>query len=426
MTELFENTALGEKYYKTNVKGLDIYIIPKKLSTVYASVAVNFGSSDVEFEREGERVRLPAGTAHFLEHKMFDMPDGTDAFEQFSLLGANANAYTAASRTCYMFTCTDNFADSLALLLRVVKEPCFSDASVDKERPIITQEIRMYMDDPYWKMHFGLLGALYKDDPIKDDPAGSEETIAEISPELLYSCHRAFYRNDNMALCVCGDVEVDTVVSVAETVLEKTEPVSLTRIRPEESPMPVFDRAEFRLDVGTPLFAVGIKCAPPADGEGLMRADAEHEIILQAIFGKSGSFYNGLYEEGLLGDRFSSGYSSEAGCAHIMLYGSSDDPDLVYRRVYEELCRRRNGFLDAEEFERAKKVCYSAALDTYNGTEDTANAFIGFVFEGGDLFKYTDYLRNASYEDVKKTFMESYKPERMAFSVIYSKEEQNG
>ncbi len=422
MLKLYENTALEEKYYKCNVNGLDVYVIPKQMSTVYASIAVNFGSSDTQFVVDGKTVSLPAGTAHYLEHKMFDNPDGTDAFEQFSLLGANVNAYTASAKTCYLFSCTENFEECLRLLFGVVTKPVFSDASVEKERPIITQEIRMYMDDPYWKMHFALLDALYYNDPIRTDPAGTEETIAEITPELLYDCHRSFYTAENMALCVCGNVDPQKVADIAAECIKPSVAEKPLRLRPTEPAEIRTSRAENVLDVATPLFAVGIKCTPPQSGDELMRAEAENEIIVQAIFGKSGSFYNKCYESGLLGDRYSCGYSNEAGTALVMLYGSGNEPDRVYELIKEELDSRRDSFCTVEEFERAKKVCYSSALEAYNGTEDTANAFLGFVFDGGDFLRYTDFLRSAEYNSVKKRFGAEYRSDRSAISVIYGKE----
>ena len=425
MLKLCVNTSLGEKYYKATVKGMDIYVIPKELSTVYATIAVNFGASDTDFVLDGKEISLPSGTAHYLEHKMFDSSDGTDAFEKFSVLGANVNAYTGADKTCYLFSCADGFEQCLRLLFDVVTKPCFTDESVEKERPIITQEIRMYMDDPYWKMHFGLLGALYHNDPIKNDPAGTEETIANITPKLLYDCHRSFYNPRNMALCVCGNVNAEEVVKIAEECIPDYEEVSLRRIRPHEPAEVCCHKREFTLDVSAPLFAVGIKCTPPENGEELMRAEAENEIIVQAIFGKSGSFYNKYYEEGVLGDRFSSGYSNEAGTALVMIYGSCDEPERAYELIKQELDNRKDGFCTKEEFERAKKVCYSSALDTYNSTEDIASAFVSYVFRNGDFLRYTDYLRNADYDSVKARFKADYSSERSAFSVIYAKEDSN-
>jgi len=417
------NDNIGEQYTKFNVHGLDVYVIPKNLSTTYAILGVDFGSADTAFECDGKPWTVPAGIAHFLEHKMFENEDGTDAFEQFSILGANANAYTAASRTCYMFSCTENFEKSLALLLQVVTRPHFTDESVNKERSIINQEIRMYMDDPYWRMYFGLLDAMYHTASIRTDPAGTEESISGITPKMLYDCHRMFYKGDNMALCVCGNVDAERVKEIAESAIGDL-PLGIAKRLKEEEPEEVrVNRAESFMDIAVPLFSIGIKCPPTDTGRERILAAAENEILLQMVFGKSGSFYNDCYETGLLGDRFSAGFSCERGTSFVMISGSSPEPDKVFALAMEEIERCRADFCTKAEFERAKKVCYSTALDVYNSTDEIANAFLGFVFDGCDLLDYTETLRNADYESVKARFMKDYRTDRTAFSVVYPKED---
>lgn len=423
--ELIENKAIGEKYYKFTVDGLRVYVAPKKLSsTIYAVLGVDFGSADTMCIYNGVETELPSGIAHFLEHKMFENEDGSDAFEQFSLNGANANAYTAASKTCYMFSCTDNFESNLKLLLNVVTVPHFTKQSVEKEKSIINQEIRMYKDDPYWKMHFSLLEALYHKDTIKADPAGTENSVAVVTPQLLYDTHRMFYTAENMVLCVCGDVAPDEVEDIVRRYLKPLKKGNVKRVGCNEPKDICKKRVESFMDVAAPLFAIGIKCDDLQIGEERIQACAENEIILQLVFGKSGEFYNRCYEEGLLGDRFSADFSCERGTSYIMLCGSTPDPERLYLKTLEEIRHRKESFCTPEEFERAKKVCYASALDTFNSTEGTASALISFVFDGGDVLEYTDKLRNASYEAVKVRFCSAYDTERMAFSVIYDKEEE--
>ncbi len=421
--ELIENKAIGERYYRFCVNGLRIYVAPKKLSSIYAVLGVDFGSSDMHYKQNGVEKTLPSGLAHFLEHKMFENEDGTDAFEQFSLNGANANAYTSASKTCYMFSCTDNFESNLGLLIKVVTLPHFTEASVNKEKPIINKEIRMYMDDPYWKMHFSLLDALYHNDPIKADPAGTEADVASVTPQLLYDTHRMFYTAENMVLCVCGDITCDEVERIVKASLPSLQANSAEKLCVYEPSSICKKSVSAAMDVAAPLFAIGIKCDPLPTGEERIQACAEQEIILQLVFGKSGEFYNRCYEEGLLGDRFSADYSSERSTAYIMLCGSTPQPDRLYELAMLEIQSRRDSFCTEEEFERAKKVCYASALDTFNSTEGTANALLGFVADGGDMLEYTEKLRSASYERVKARFLQDYDVTRSAFSVIYNKEE---
>lgn len=411
--------SINEIYYKSNIKGMDVYILPKKLTTLYAVMGVNFGASDVEYEEAGKIYKIPQGAAHFLEHKMFEDENGGDAFEAFSALGANANAFTTSSNTCYMFSCSDRFEEALKLLVETVQTPHFTVESVEKERAIISKEIAMYRDDVYWNLFFNLINSMYKNDPVKNDPAGTDETIAEITPDILYSLHRQFYTPENTVLCVCGDIAPETVFSIVESTVKEGAKLP-KRIVPSEPCEICQSYTEKNMDVAMPIFGIGIKHTPDSD---TVKSEVENEIILQTVFGKSATLYNYCYETGLLGDRFSAAFTGERSAAFTMISGSSPDPQKVYALVLEEIERRKENFGTKEEFERAKKVCYSAALDTFNSTEGIANTFLSFSFEGGDLFEYMEELRKADYNDVKKRFQTQYKKDNITLSVINYKEE---
>ena len=191
---VYENKKLREKYYSFKHKsGLSVYVYPKKMSTAYAAFATKFGSVDCHFVSDGRRISLPDGTAHFLEHKMFENEDGTDTFELYAQTGANANAYTTSDRTVYLFSAADNVMQSLEILLDFVTHPYFTDKTVAKEQGIIGQEIRMYDDNPAWQLYFGMLSGLYVNNPVRIDTAGTVETIAEITPKTLFDAYNTFY-----------------------------------------------------------------------------------------------------------------------------------------------------------------------------------------------------------------------------------------
>lgn len=137
--KVHESPRLEEKYYEiTHRSGLRIYIHPKDFSNTVAMLTVLFGSSDREFvDGSGGRVEVPAGSAHFLEHKMFETEDGEDIFYVFSQYGANSNAFTSNEITSYYFSCTDCFRESLGTLLGFVLDPHFTRESVEKEKDIL-------------------------------------------------------------------------------------------------------------------------------------------------------------------------------------------------------------------------------------------------------------------------------------------------
>lgn len=233
--KLTENRSINEKFYTLHHEsGLDIYVIPKKHSTAFAVFGTRYGSADRTFKLAGENdwLTVPDGVAHFLEHKMFENEDGTDAFSLYAPFGGNANAFTSFTTTVYLFSCTEHFDENLRVLLSFVTSPHFTEETVRKEQGIIGEEIKMYIDNPSWRVYFNLLRALYVHHPVRVDIAGTVESIAQITPEILYRCYNTFYNLHNMALCICGDVTPEQVKAVADAVLKKAPDQEILRAIP--------------------------------------------------------------------------------------------------------------------------------------------------------------------------------------------------
>ncbi|MBR7061003.1 MAG: insulinase family protein, partial [Eubacterium sp.] len=227
-----KSEILEEKYFEINhPSGLKIFVMPKEnYSSAYAVFGTNYGSIDTRFKRSDseEWTEVPEGIAHFLEHKLFESEE-LGAFERYAKTGASANAYTSFDKTCYLFQCSDNFKESLEILLDFVQNPYFTAQTVEKEQGIIAQEIRMYLDEPGWMSMFNLLKCFYHKHPVKIDIAGTVDSIAQITDKLLYSCYNTFYNLHNMALAVVGNVDVESVVEVCTKFLKKSENLSIEK-----------------------------------------------------------------------------------------------------------------------------------------------------------------------------------------------------
>ena len=180
-----QSKTLQDSYYKLQHKtGLTIYVYPKEgYSSTYAIFGTKYGSVNRIFSVDHqEKITVPDGIAHYLEHKLFESEDG-DAFSRYAKTGASANAYTSFDKTCYLFSCTQNFEQSLEILLDFVQTPYFTPQTVQKEQGIIGQEIKMYDDSPDWRVMFNLLEAMYHNHPVKIDIAGTVASIANITAD---------------------------------------------------------------------------------------------------------------------------------------------------------------------------------------------------------------------------------------------------
>ena len=324
--EKIQSKSLGEVLYRgVHKSGLKIYVLQKNgFSKSYASFAARVGSVDSEFTvpGESEKTKVPDGIAHFLEHKLFEQPDGSNVFEKYSKTGAWANAFTGFNTTAYIFSATGGFYENLEILLDFVSKPYFTDENVAKEQGIIGQEIRMYDDDPNWRVFFNLLSAMYVSHPVKKDIAGTVESISRINKDILYKCYNTFYNPSNMILFACGDVDCKRVEQLADKYVTASPIGEINRHYPEEPPRINQSVSEQRLSVALPIFLLGFKDSELKQrGGDMLRKQITTEVLLEMLAGKSSPLYNTLYEKGLINDSFELDFSSETDYAHTVMGG---------------------------------------------------------------------------------------------------------
>ena len=412
---------IGEDLYTGRLRnGLTVNVVTKpgfRLS--YAVFATNYGGAHRRFSLGGRMHDTPAGVAHFLEHKMFDMPDGDNALSVLSANGAQPNAFTSSGMTAYYFDCTSGFEENLRMLLRFVSTPYFTQETVDKEQGIIGQEICMVEDNPGYVVYNRLMRMLYEHNPIRDQVAGSIESIAEITAETLYNCHKAFYAPSNMTLCVAGDCDPERIFAIADELLprERAE-VPKADMGAPETGLPLKGYNEECMEVSAPQFLIGAKIAPAPDGEALLRQKIVAQLALRTVFGTSAEFYNRLYAEGTLNRDYDYEIDYSAGTATIMLGGESAQPQKVLGEINAELDRVFKNGLDGDAFEKAKRASFGSRLRGLEDFDSLCLSLVDGVFGGYcalDACELLESVTKAECEDFLKTFMT---PDRLAMSVI--------
>ena len=413
--------SLGEDLYtETLPNGLRLQVIPKPgFRSCYAVLAVNYGGAFRRFRLDGEDFDTPAGAAHYLEHKMFDLPEGDKALEQLSANGADPNAFTAAGITCYYFRCTERFAENLRLLLHFVTTPYFTEETVQKEQGIIAQEIQEDLDSPDSAVYYRLLRQLYARHPFREPVIGSLESIREIRPETLAACHRAFYTPANMCLCVEGDVEPDQIARIArESLPEGPAPLPETDFGEPEEPLPLEKLHRESWDLSAPLFLIGAKLCPTGKGREALRERLTAALALRLLAGSSSPFYHRLYAQGLLNRSFDGELDFSLGLGTLLLGGESPDPEAVLRALEEELDRVRREGLDPARFERAKRASLGARLRGLEDFESLCIALAEGLFDGYCALDATELLQDIGRAECEDYLRRRLAPERLALSII--------
>ena len=423
-SEIFKSELLGETYYRTTHPcGLPVYVFPKAMSTTHALFAVNYGAAD-NMPDEAGHTPFPDGIAHFLEHKLFSNEDGSDSFERFSAYGADANAYTSHTRTVYLFSATDRFAESLGELIDFVTHPYFTAASVAKEQGIIAEEIRMCRDNPYDCCYYNMLEGLYHRHPVKREICGSISSIGRITAKTLYDCYHAYYRPENMALVVCGDVTLEAVMKVVNAHMPPfAKGQTVPKISFTEPDHVCKAYVEAYGQVAKPVFAIGVKdVAIPKDAAKRAKRDAGMAILSEMIFSESGELYNRLFDRGLISPEFSADFAITADFGFLQISGESDDPKQVLAEIQNYLQELRVSGLTAADFERCRRVEFAEYMKGFDSPEEIANTLLTFVFDGTDIFDYVNVLDRMRLSDIQSLFDTFFDPCRFTLSVVKPKE----
>lgn len=406
---VIESSRLGEKY--TVIKhdsGLTICLYPmEKYSSAFAIFGTKYGSVDTVFKTDSDKdyVTVPEGIAHYLEHKLFENDDSGGAMEQFAATGASCNAYTTFDATAYYFGCTDKFGENLRILLNFVQNPYFTAESVEKERGIIGQEIKIYLDDPGWRVFFNGLNALYHNNPVRIDIAGTTESIQQIDENLLYRCYNTFYNLNNMVLSIAGRFDPDEALAICDELLKKSVDKGLSVIIPDEPEEVKEKRVVQQLYCAVPLFQLGFKKKNYEEREA-RRQYIIHNIMLEAALGDFSPFYSRLYDSGLINDTFSLGVTMGRGFFIPMASGESRDPDKVCEELKQELSRLKKEGIPKESFDIVKKMTYGELLSGFGTVANVAKGAMNAQFGGISLYDSLEMAADVSYEDAMTALRE--------------------
>ncbi|HBG0267075.1 TPA: insulinase family protein, partial [Clostridioides difficile] len=424
MEKIVNDILKEEVYYEKLQNGLDVYFMPKRgFMKKYAILATNYGSNDLEFVPIGEdkKIRVNEGIAHFLEHKMFEQPDGGDAFDKFSKLGVNANAFTNFTMTAYLFSATENFYESLEHLIDYVQTPYFTDENVEKEKGIIAQEIKMYNDDPDWNVYFNCLKAMYVNYPARIDIAGTVDSIYKITKEELYKCYNTFYNPGNMALFVVGDLDVEKVIDVTKKSNNyKVDRLSksIERFYPEEPESVKEKEVIEKFPISMPMFNIGFKDSNVGlKGKELLRKEIVTDILVGMLFKKGSKLYEDLYMQGLINENFGAGFSSQVDYAFSIIAGDSKEPKKVKEIILDYIEKSKKEGLSKEEFERTKKKKIGSFIKCFDSINFIGNSFISYVFKDINLLDYLDVIKDITFEEVEERLKEHFKEEYCVISI---------
>ncbi|WP_077326250.1 EF-P 5-aminopentanol modification-associated protein YfmH [Virgibacillus siamensis] len=413
-------------YSKQLENGLTVILLPKpEMYKTYAIFSTDYGSIDQTFSPIGktDKITVPEGIAHFLEHKLFEKED-RDVFADFGKQGASANAYTSFTKTSYLFAATNHIEKNVSTLIDFVQAPYFSEQSVEKEKGIIAQEIEMYNDQPDWQAFMGTIKCLFHEHPVKIDIAGTVESIQQITKDDLYTCYNTFYHPQNMTLCIAGNFEEQQMMELIEQnqrekEFKEVEPID--REYPNEPETVAIRENTINLPVSVSKCTIGIKESSTAlRGQEFLKKDLLQDMVVDFYFSKGGQIYQQLFDEELIDDSFYFETNLEKNFGYTLIGGNTSEPDVFASRIKELLKSTNHASFSQEDMERMKKKKIGQLLRSMNSLEFIANKYIHYQNVDINLFELIPFIQELTVDDYNAFVKQWIQEDRMAVCKIVS------
>lgn len=388
-----------------HASGLHVVVVPKKnYHKTYVTLSTPFGANHTEMTNGVETRPIPSGSAHFLEHTLFDR-QGIELSKAFAHENASVNAYTQNDQTTFLFSCSNHLQNHLERLIDMVFHPVFTEEGIEKERHIIDEEIEMYEDNPYTVLYEGILDQMYFVHPIKHKILGTKDSLRQIDKGVLEGIHKAAYNPKNMILFIVGKVDIKAIKDLLDslTIQRQTPDFNLLEPRVEE-PLDVVDEGlnVVYKDVLIPHNCLGIKLPTSPTSSAFLKAELTYAILFEMVLGKSSDVYQKLIQTRAINDSFDLDITLETGVANVLIGCNLEDPSRFFSAMNDLFDNFESLPLDEGIFKRVKHQILGGFIHALNSLEYIANQYTKYYFQKDNLFDILAIMKTITLEDVKR------------------------
>lgn len=395
MKEININNFEEKLYYEKLDNGLEVFLLPmSQKKNYYCLFGTKYGGRHLNFKINDEEQVVPAGIAHFLEHKLFEN-NNISPFEFYIQTGTDVNASTTSEYTNYYFMGNNAFLDNLKYLLNWLTSFSVTEEKVKKEQGIIVSEANMYKDHPERVLYERILNNVYVNDTRREKVIGTDESIMKITKEDLEKCYNAFYRPDNMYIIAAGCFDVNDTIKLIKEQLKDFEnsDEKITLIEKEEPDEVAIAYEELNMSVEIPK--VGISFKINKNNFKSLNLDKYFldyylHMILTLGFGTTSDFREYLLNNGII-NMFSTQLTDSHSHYLIDFYANTNKPDDFCDELLKYI---KNIDFDEASFERIKKLWVASEVKMI----DSINSIIFNILD--DILDYGEF-KNNKIDDIK-------------------------
>lgn len=402
--EELELKGLNEKIYVYHTKcGLPIYMwVNEKVSSMYASLSVKYGSIHTKFKIGKKTYEVPNGIAHFLEHVKFNIDEETTAHDEFYKLGGDANAFTTFDYTSYIVFATNNKKENLEELLNFVYNPFFTKKCISKEKGIIVEEANMGLDDPYSIVFFhSLLNTLQKS-KYRNTITGTPDDVTSIALEDVKLVYDTFYHPENMFLTLTGNFNPYEMACLVEDnlskkkfgkylnpiIIKENEPKKVTTKYKEEYINVTYPRLKFSIKMDMSRFK----------NYSSLELKILTSLLFNINFGATSDFKDELMEKGLI-QNMNVTCDVYDDTFVVTINVTSNFKEEIIKKVKEKL---ENLSISELDFKRKKNATIATLILDYEDLENVSYRIQDDVLNnGGIVTNLKEILEDETIDDLK-------------------------
>ena len=424
--EELELKGLNEKIYVYHTKcGLPIYMwVNEKVSSMYASLSVKYGSIHTKFKIGKKTYEVPNGIAHFLEHVKFNIDEETTAHDEFYKLGGDANAFTTFDYTSYIVFATNNKKENLEELLNFVYNPFFTKKCISKEKGIIVEEANMGLDDPYSIVFFhSLLNTLQKS-KYRNTITGTPDDVTSITLEDVKLVYDTFYHPENMFLTLTGNFNPYEMACLVEDnlskkkfgkylnpiIIKENEPKKVTTKYKEEYINVTYPRLKFSIKMDMSRFK----------NYSSLELKILTSLLFNINFGATSDFKDELMEKGLI-QNMNVTCDVYDDTFVVTINVTSNFKEEIIKKVKEKL---ENLSINELDFKRKKNATIATLILDYEDLENVSYRIQDDVLNNGGIVTNLKEILEDEIIDDLKDIINLLDTDNLSISVFLPKENQ--
>ena len=412
-------------YFYETKNGLKVYMWPnEKISSMYASLTVKYGSNHTKFKVGKKIYEVPSGIAHYLEHIKFNIDDETTAHDKFYKIGGDSNAYTTFTHTSYLFYTTKNKKENLEELLNFVYNPYFTKKAISKERGIILEEAKMGLDNPYDVIFYNTLKNTLQKSKYRIPVIGTSEDIEAISLEDIKLVFDTFYHPKNMFLIITGGFNPYEMASIVENTLDKYEFSEYKNplVIKENEPKKVTKKySEEMIKITYPIVKITLKMDMDRF-KGYSKIDLKTltNLLFSSNFGATSDFKDELMEKGIVENLM---FSCDVYDENFIICISSTTKfaDEFIKRATDKL---NNLTISDIDFKRKKNAEIANLILDYEDVENVNSKILHDLIDNKEVItNYKEKLENMKIDDINN-IIDLVDTHNMSISIFKPKENQ--